>query len=83
MVTGRGLPTDGEGVVTILEAPAMPSEAALDPILDKLEAGHEVAPPHLADVLSRRQACLHLGLLQLVVVQTPGPFFRWLIVKPL
>ena len=59
----------------------MPSEAALDPLPDKLEAGNNL--PHLADVLSRRQACLHLGLLQLVVVQTPGPFFRWLIVKPL
>ena len=35
----------------------MPSEAALDPLLDKLEAGNEVALPHLADALSRRQAC--------------------------
>ena len=26
---------------------------------------------------------LHLGQLQLVVVQALGPFFRWLIVKPL
>ena len=44
VVTGQDLPTDDDGVVAILEAPDMPSEATVDPLLD-------IVPPLLLQSL--------------------------------
>ena len=72
VVTGQGLPHHGDWVVAILEAPDMPIEAAVDPLLYVLEAGNKAVLPHLAGVeVGARLTLLfhHGGILMILVLR--------------